>query len=86
MAAWRIPADWRRDLLIEFAGGRSVRSRRYKYSVWEGDRPGELLIDMEKDPGEMTNLAARPEAAAVLDDRRRRLRRSTESLGNIPPA
>ncbi len=74
LASGRVPADWRRDLLIEFTGGRCLRSSRYKYAVWEGGQPGEMLIDMEKDPGEMTNLAGHPAAAPILADHRRRLK------------
>jgi choline-sulfatase len=74
------PKDWRDDVAIEFTGGRSVRTARYKYALWEGVGPRELLIDMEKDPGEMKNLAADPSMAAVLADHRRRLRARIDEL------
>jgi choline-sulfatase len=69
------PANWRQDLLIEFTGGRCVRSARYKYSAWNEGNPRELLTDMEKDPGEMKNLAQDPAAAPILAAHRDRLRR-----------
>ncbi|MCC7233725.1 MAG: sulfatase-like hydrolase/transferase [Bryobacterales bacterium] len=72
-------SDWRRELVIECSGGRCLRTRRYKYTVWEGPVPREMLIDMEKDPGEMTNLAAKPAFASVLADHRRLLRQHIES-------
>lgn len=37
--------------------GRMVRSRRYKYTVYSEGRRRESLVDLEKDPGEMVNLA-----------------------------
>ena len=71
-------SGWREDVTIECSDSRSVRSARYKYTVFEGQAPRELLIDMEKDPGEMTNLAADPGYAKVLADHRARLRRHGE--------
>ncbi len=67
-------SDWRTDLVVECGDSRTLRSARYKYSLWEGPGNRELLIDMEKDPGEMRNLAAEPRMAAVLAQHRARLR------------
>lgn len=77
LAEGRKPASWREDLLVEFTGGRSLRSRRYKYSVWDKGENREVLIDMEKDPGEMKNLAGDPAFASVLESHRERLSRLT---------
>jgi len=76
------PAGWRRELVVECTGGRSLRTARYKYVIWEGPSPREMLIDLEKDPGEMTNLASEPAMAPVLADHRRRLRQQVEELGD----
>jgi arylsulfatase A-like enzyme len=84
LASGKTPANWRQDVLVEFTGGRSVRSSRYKYSVWNAGERREMLIDMEKDPGEMKNLATDPAAAAVLADHRERLRRQSEAPGMQP--
>jgi arylsulfatase A-like enzyme len=73
---------WREDLAIECSDSRCLRTRRYKYVIFEGQDLREMLIDMEKDPGEMTNLAANPKFAAVLADHRRRLRQRIEELGD----
>jgi arylsulfatase A-like enzyme len=86
LASGKTPANWRQDVLVEFTGGRSLRSSRYKYSVWEAGERREMLIDMEKDPGEMKNLAADPAAAAVLADHRERLRRQSAAPGMQPAA
>lgn len=77
LAEGKKPAEWREDLLIEFTGGRSVRTRRYKFSVWDKGDNREMLIDMEKDPGEMRNLAPDPAFASVAADHRERLKRLT---------
>ncbi|MBM3724030.1 MAG: DUF4976 domain-containing protein [Acidobacteria bacterium] len=75
-------ANWREDLAIECVDSRSIRSRRYKYSLFEGNEPREMLVDMDKDPGEMTNLATDPKFASVLAEHRRRLRARVEELGD----
>lgn len=71
---------WREDLAIECSNSRSVRTRRYKYSIFEGPGRRELLTDMSKDPGEMTNLATNPKFAGLLAEHRQRLRRQVETL------
>jgi arylsulfatase A-like enzyme len=40
----------------------------------------EELYDLERDPGEMNNLASRPESAAVLDEMKARLSRHAATL------
>ena len=53
--------------------GRMVRSKRFKYCVYDfGDRR-ESLVDMEKDPGEMVNLAGKKEHKEELERHRRYL-------------
>ncbi|MDP2883402.1 MAG: sulfatase-like hydrolase/transferase [Ignavibacteria bacterium] len=54
--------------------GRMVRSKRFKYCVFDfGDRR-ESLVDMEKDSGEMINLAGRKEHRQELERHRQYLR------------
>jgi choline-sulfatase len=71
---------WREEVVIECVDSRCLRNAQYKYSVFEGPAPREMLIDIRKDPGEMNNLAADPKFAAILSDHRRRLRRRCEEL------
>jgi choline-sulfatase len=72
------PANWREDVVIECNDSRSLRTRRYKYTVWDGDDPRETLFDMQKDPGEMNSLVNEKTMASVLADHRARLRRRIE--------
>ena len=53
--------------------GRMLRTKRYKYIAFShGERP-EMLFDMERDPGEMRNLAASADHATELLRHRRLL-------------
>ena len=69
-------------MAIECSDCRCLRSGRYKYSIFEGSASWEMLIDMKNDPGETTNLAAKPRYRTVLADHRRRLRQRIEELGD----
>jgi arylsulfatase A-like enzyme len=53
--------------------GRMVRSDRYKYCVYDWGEHRESLVDMQSDPGEMRNLARKPEYRQVLHEHRRLL-------------
>jgi arylsulfatase A-like enzyme len=50
--------------------GRMVRSKRYKYCLYSEGKRRESLVDMEKDPGEMTNEAGNPEFEKTLSQHR----------------
>jgi arylsulfatase A-like enzyme len=62
--------DWREYVISENGRGRMVRSARYKYNLYRGGEPREMLIDMEKDPGEMKNLATLDEYKDVMEAHR----------------
>ncbi|MGQ9575124.1 MAG: sulfatase family protein [Thermoguttaceae bacterium] len=79
LAEGRQPAAWRDQLVVESHAGRMLRTDRYKYVVYESGQHREQLIDLATDPGEMANLAERPEYRQVLDEHRRRLRRWVET-------
>lgn len=70
LAQGQSPASWRKGLITESRMARMVRSPRYKYVVYSQGERREQLIDMEKDPGEMQNLAADPAYAQVLAEHR----------------
>jgi len=50
--------------------GRMLRTSRYKYCVYDQGQPRESLVDLDRDPGELANLAADPALAPVLNDHR----------------
>lgn len=70
----RPPEEWRPYVVSETSGGRMVCSGRYKYCVYAKGERREQLVDLEKDPGEMKNLAADPAHADVLASHRQFLR------------
>jgi choline-sulfatase len=83
-----VPA-WRDDVVVQnnmsqtfpVAGnvptteGRMIRTDRYKYCVYVHGQNRESLVDLEKDPGEMHNLARDPAQRETLLAMRERLRR-----------
>lgn len=50
--------------------GRMLRSERYKYCVYDTGQHRESLVDLDHDPGEMTNLATDPAYARILNEHR----------------
>jgi arylsulfatase A-like enzyme len=63
------------DGFVPMTAGRMVRTARYKYCVYQYGEQRESLVDLEKDPGEMTNLARDAAFHDVLLEHRERLRR-----------
>jgi uncharacterized sulfatase len=47
--------------------GLSLRTKRWRFTRWEGSREGIELYDHTRDPDEYTNLAQRPEYRDVVD-------------------
>ena len=60
-------------VVAENTNGRMLRTERYKYCVYDNGEIRESLVDLEKDPGEMRNLAPTPEYKEVLDQHRQYL-------------
>lgn len=54
-------------LFIENTVGFMVMDGRYKYGLYEGIGNNELLVDIEKDPGETVNLAYDPKYKEIRD-------------------
>ena len=54
--------------------GRMVRTRHYKYCVYDRGTVREQLFDMQADPGETRNLVGLPEHRSVLREHRKLLR------------
>ena len=66
--------------VVQYGGkiGRSVRTERWHYVQWEEGKLGEMLLDTQKDPYEMKNLAGDPSYAKVVGEMRKLLKQ-------IPP-
>jgi arylsulfatase A-like enzyme len=71
---------WHDHLIVEThwdnhrCDGRMVRTERFKYVAYTWGAYREALYDMERDPGEMVNLAVRSTYAGVLQQHRTLLR------------
>ncbi len=66
-------ANWRSYVVSENRSGRMLRSKRFKYCIYNTDKADESLVDMKIDPGEMKNLATVPEYKETLLEHRRYL-------------
>ena len=53
--------------------GYSLRTERYRYTMWDKTLEGEELYDYDKDPRELRNLAADPGNAKLKDGLKARL-------------
>jgi choline-sulfatase len=60
LAEGRDPERWRKCVVTENRIGRMVCTGQFKYSVYPAGQQREFLVDLVKDPGEMTNLADDP--------------------------
>jgi uncharacterized sulfatase len=54
--------------------GRSVRTKRWRYTEWDEGRVGVELYDHASDPGEYRNLAKNPDFKDVCKDLRHLLK------------
>jgi len=66
-----VPSPTHRDFTVsESVGGRMVRTARYKYCLYCFNKAEEMLFDMEREPGEMLNIAGEPQMQSVLAEHR----------------
>jgi arylsulfatase A-like enzyme/poly(3-hydroxybutyrate) depolymerase len=76
IAEGKSPEAWREYVISENIGGRMLRTDGFKYIYYRGGT--EVLYDMEKDPGEMDNLAAYPEYRKQMDTYKSQLKQWVE--------
>lgn len=74
--------EWRDFVVAETENGRMLRTGRFKYSIYDSGAHREHLVDLEKDQGEMKNLAEEAEYKNVMDTHRDLLRRWVERTGD----
>ena len=53
--------------------GYSLRTERYRYTMWEKGAEGEELYDYDKDPRELKNLCKEPASAKLKAELRAKL-------------
>ena len=70
------------EIRVPECRGRMVRTDHYKYAVYDLGRHRESLVDMEKDPHEMRNLARDPSYQNVLKRHRGLLRKYAAQTGD----
>lgn len=54
--------------------GYSVRTSRWRYTLWDDGSKGDQLFDLQADPGETKNVAGNAELATVVADLKARIR------------
>ena len=62
--------------------GRMIRTKDFKYYIFDQGRQPEMLIDMKNDPGEMENLVGNPDYEKVLAGHRRLFARYKKESGD----
>ncbi len=67
---------------VPMTEGRMIRTDRYKYCVYAYGEHRESLVDLQKDPGEMTDLARDPAYRDVVLEYRERLRQAAHENGD----
>jgi arylsulfatase A-like enzyme len=60
--------SWRPYVASENAWGRMIRSKRFKYCIYDSGQNRESLVDLENHPGEMHNVANNPKYKKQLNE------------------
>jgi len=61
---------WRTYVASENGWGRMIRSKKFKYCIYDTGADREFLVDLENDPGEMRNIANNQRYKKELDEHR----------------
>ena len=72
--------EWRDFVVTESQNGRMLRTKRFKYCIYDSGSHREQLIDIENDPGEMKNLTEDENYKHVLEKHRRLLQAWVEKI------
>jgi choline-sulfatase len=72
--------QWRDFIVTESQNGRMLRTKRFKYCIYDSGRHREQLIDMVNDPGEMKNLTEDEKYKDVLEKHRQLLQTWVEKV------
>jgi uncharacterized sulfatase len=60
--------------------GYSIRTARWRYTLWDDGRRGEQLFDLESDPREARNLAADSKHTSLVTDLKQRVRAYAQTI------
>ena len=60
--------------------GYSIRTARWRYTLWDDGRRGEQLFDLESDPREARNLAADSKHTSLVKDLKQRVRAYAQAI------
>lgn len=82
LAEGKATPDWRDHIVVESQNGRMLRTDRYKYCIYDSHANPEQLTDLQKDPGEMQNLAGSTQYKAILEKHRRLLKEWVSLIGD----
>jgi choline-sulfatase len=74
--------EWRDFVVAESHYSRMVRTKRFKYCIYDSGHHREQLIDMINDPGEMKNLAEEENYKDVLEKHQRLLHEWINETGD----
>ena len=59
-----------------------IRTKDFKYYIFDKGKQPEMLIDMKNDPGEMENLVSNPDYKKVLIQHRRMFAKYKKECGD----
>lgn len=73
--------QWKKDSVLTFSvyDGASLRTKDWRFTQWGEGAENKELYDLNKDPGEFTNLAENPEYKSVTDEMNQRLNNRIET-------
>ncbi len=66
--------EWRLYIASENSWGRMIRSKRFKYCIYDSGEDREFLVDLKNDPGEMRNMTNNKRYKKALNEQRQFLK------------
>lgn len=76
--------EWRLYVASENSWGRMIRSKRFKYCIYNSGKNREFLVDLKNDPGEMRNMTNNQRYKKALDEQRQFLKEWIQMSDDTP--